>query len=239
MSPPSGEGASGFWTNYVTPSAWQQMSRTSESTGQPVIWTIMPDPIYSGRKAVYLWPAPDADLTIDYLGKFYPRRLFYSGYRPNDRVGTISVSGNTVTGTNTAFTAAMVGSILRISEDGTNHPEGVGGLYPYEHQRYITAYSSATSITIGGTSPGTLTTRKYTVSDPIDVSRGMLNALWRGCERNISYKKGGASLAAAEQKYAETLQNAINDDEPARGPRSCWDRQYGTLIQYWIQGGDA
>lgn len=239
MSPPKGEGGSAFWTHYISPAAWHQLSRSADSTGEVVCWTVMPDPIYSGRQAVYLWPAPDDDLTIDYLGKFYPRRLFYSGYRPNDRVGTISVSGNTVTGTNTAFTAAMVGSILRISEDGTNHPEGVGGLYPYEHQRYITAYSSATSITIGGTSPGTLTTRKYTVSDPIDVSRAMLNALWRGCERNISYKKGGASLASADQKYAEALQNAINDDEPARGPRSCWDPKYGELVQYWIQGGDA
>lgn len=239
MSPPRGEGGSAFWTHYIAPADWHQLTRSADTTGEIVAWTVMPDPIYSGRQAVYLWPAPDDARTIDYLGKFYPRRLFYSGYRPSDRAGTISVSGNTVTGVGTSFTADMVGSILRISEDGTNLPEGVGGLYPYQHQRYITAYSSATSITIGGTSPGTLTTRKYTVSDPLDLSRCMLNALWRGCERNISYKKGGASLASAEQKYAETLQNAINDDEPARGPRSCWDVGYGTMVQYWIQGGDA
>lgn len=239
MSAPKGEGGSAFWTHYISPSAWMQLARSADSTGEVVVWTVMPDPIYSGRQAVYLWPAPDDDRTIDYLGKFYPRRLFYSGYRPSDRAGAISVSGNTVTGVGTSFTADMVGSILRISEDGTNLPEGVGGLYPYQHQRYITAYSSATSITIGGTSPGTLNTRKYTVSDPIDVSRAMLNAFWRGCERNISYKKGGASLESAEQKYSVSLQNAINDDEPARGPRSCWDPAVGTLVQYWIQGGDA
>ncbi len=239
MSPPKGEGGSAFWTHYVTPEQWHYLSRMDGTTGEIVVWTVMPDPIYSGRQAVYLWPAPHESATLDYLGKFYPRRLFFSGYRPSDRVGTISVSGNTVTGTNTAFTAAMVGSILRISEDGTNHPEGVGGLYPYQHQRLITAYSSATGLTVGGDSLGTLTTRKYTVSDPLNVSRGMLNALWRGCERKISYKKGTAAQAAAEAAYTQALRDAMADDEPARGPRSCWDQSYGQPIQYWIQGGES
>jgi hypothetical protein len=239
MSPPQGEGGSSFWTHYVTPEQWHRLSRTDDATGEVVVWTIMADPIYSGRQAVHLWPAPDADGTIDYLGRFYPRRLFYSGYRPNDRVGTISVSGTTVTGTNTAFTADHVGSVLRISEDGTNHPEGVGGLYPYQYQRLITGYSSATSITVSGDSLGTLTGRKYTISDPINVSRGMLNAIWRGCERKVSYKKGAASQAAAEAAYTQALKDAMADDEPARGPRSCWDQHYGEQIQYWIQGGES
>jgi hypothetical protein len=239
MSPPKGEGGSGFWTHYVTPNAWHNLSRISGSIGEVAAWTIMPDPIYSGRQALYMWPAPSESATLDYLGKFYPRRLFFSGYRPSDRVGTISVSGNTVTGTNTAFTAAMVGSILRISEDGTNHPEGVGGLYPYQHQRLITAYSSATSITVGGDSLGSLSTRKYTVSDPIDVSRGMLNALWRGCERKIAYKKGTSAQAAAEAAYTSALRDAMADDDPVRGPRSCWDHGLGQLVQYWIQGGES
>jgi hypothetical protein len=239
MSAPKGEGGSAFWTHYVSPAKWHQLARADGSTGEVLCWTIMPDPVFSGRQAVHLWPAPHADSSIDYLGKFYPRRLFYSGYRPTDRVGTVSVSGNTVTGTNTAFTAEMVGSILRIGEDGTNHPEGAGGLYPYQHQRYITAYSSATSITIGGTSPGTLTTRKYVVTDPIDVSRPMLNALWRACELRMAYKKGGASLAAAKEEYTQALRDAMQADEPNRSPRSCWDSSVGDVVQYWIQGGDA
>ena len=239
MQAPKGEGGSAFWTCYVSPDQWLQQTRSSESTGQLVAWTVMADPIYLGRQAVHLWPAPDANRTIDYIGLYYPRHLRYSGYRPNDRVGTIAVSGTTVTGTGTAFSSAMIGSILRISEDGTNYPEGVGGLYPYQYQRIITAVASTTSLTIGGSSLTVSSGKKYTVSDPIDVARWMINALWRGCERRISHKKGSAATAMAEQDYSIALASAIDDDEPNRSVRSSWDVSYGNISQYWIQGGDA
>lgn len=238
MQAPRGEGGSAFWTSYVSPDRWFQISRSTTTTGQMVAWTIMADPINYGRQAIHFWPAPDDAKTIDYVGLFYPRSLRYSGYRSSERSGTISISGNTVTGTGTAFTADMVGSLLRVSEDGTNYPEGVGGTYPYQYQRIITAYSSATSATISGSSLS-VSSRKYVVTDPLDIGRWMVNALWRGCERKIAYKKGSSAQAMAEQAYATALMDAMNDDEPNRSVRSCWDVPLGDVRQTWIQGGDA
>lgn len=222
--------------HYVTPDEWAYYSRYDQSQGSPVAWTIMADPIYLGRQAVHLWPAPDTKRTIGFLGRFYPRRLKYSGYRTAERVGTVSLSGNTITGTSTTFTSDMVGALIRISENGTDYPDGEGGNSPYEYQRIITAYSSATSLTFGGDAI-TASGRRYCISDPIDLDRPVMDAFWRGCERKVAHKKGTAEQDRAEGTYASALAKALAlDSKFPSAKMSCWDtRNTGAR---WVQGED-
>lgn len=221
---------------YIPPEEWAYYTRYDESQGQALLWTIMADPIYLGRQAVHLWPAPDTRRTIAFLGRFYPRSLLRTGYRSGERVGTVSLSGNTITGTNTAFTSDMVGSVIRISENGTVAPDGIGGDNPYQYQRIITSYSSATSMDFGGDAVSA-STRKYTISDPIDVSRSMIDAFWRGCERRVSNKKGTAAMQVAERDYMIALSKAKSSDSNIpSGVMSCWDAKPQSAR--WVQGGD-
>jgi hypothetical protein len=240
MSDPMGENGTFMFGQYVPPFEWSNIARYGESLGTPAFWTVMADPVFTGRQAVHLWPAPDENVTLAIHGKFHPRSLKLTGHLPAERQGTISVSGSTVTGSGTAFRSDMVGSILRISIDATSAPEGLGGLNPYQYQRPITAYSSATGLTIGGDSVGTITTKKYTISDPLDVSRSMYNAVLRGAELRVSNKKGTPAIKAAEADFARALQRAQEDDSPSMTGQSCWDVMMRRGIrQNWVTGGDA
>jgi hypothetical protein len=240
LDQPLGQSGSAVFAEYIPPARWMEFARFSDATGESCYWTVMADPVYTGRQAVHLWPAPHDAGTIDFLGKFYPRRIKLTGHLPAERSGTISVSGSTVTGVGTAFRSDMVGSALRISIDGTSCPEGLGGLNPYQYQRIITGYSSATSITIGGATVGTVTSKKYTISDPLDIARHMYTAVLRGAERRVAHKKGTSAVPLAEQAYAAALADAMADDSPSMTGASCWDAmQRRGFRQTWVQGGDA
>lgn len=225
-----------FNAKYVTPHEWADFQRLDNSTGSPLIWTIMADPVYVGRQAMFVWPSPDADGEIVFTGRFFPRTLKFTGYRANERVGTVSLSGNTITGTGTAFTEDMVGSLIRVSSDGTTHPDGKDGNNPYVYQRIITGYSSATSLTFGGDAVSA-SGKKYVITDPIDVDRTMINALWRACEAKVAHKKSSAAEAVATAAYREALAGAkASDSRIPNGVMSAWDvRATGTQ---WVQGED-
>lgn len=243
MANPLGEGGNTLFAQYVTPERWLQLSRFSADSGQSVLWTIMADPVYKGRQALHVWPAPGVDGTIAFLGKFYPRSLKFTGHNTAERVGTVAVDATTLvaTGTSTTFRADMIGSVMRISYDGTNSPEGPGGINPYQYQRFISAYSSGTSITLQGDAlAANVSGRKYTISDPIDIARSMWDAFLRGAERRVANKKGVAAVSLAEQAYTVALRKAMAADSPSMSSRSCWDYSGGITLRYsGTQGGDA
>jgi hypothetical protein len=224
------------WSCYVPPDEWEFYNRYDESQGSPVLWTIMADPNFLGRDALHLWPAPDSNRTLEFLGRFYPRGLKRTGYRAADYAGTVSLSGNTITGTSTTFTSDMVGSLIRVSANATTAPDGIDGNNPYETQRIITAYSSATSLTFGGDAVSA-STRKYRITDPLDVPRHMLDAVWRGCERKVAHLKGTSEQDRAEVTYSNALRKAKSSD--TRNPnarQSCWDSR--PIRTEWRQGED-
>lgn len=240
LNRPVDENSGFLWAMYHPPELWLQLTRYSDSSGSPIIWTIMADPVYAGRQAVHFWPAPDSRRTLDFIGKFYPRGLKLTGFRAEERQGTVSISGNTVTGVGTAFTSDMVGSLIRVSSDATNYPDGRGGNNPYAYQRIITAVASGTGATIGG-SAITTSGKKYCITDPLDVNRPMLDALWRGVERKLAGSKKGLQTAQmADQLYAVALNKARASDAGDLQRRSCWDSTvgYGRGTQVWTSGPD-
>jgi hypothetical protein len=226
---------SSFWNRYVSPDEWHFQTHTSGATGTSWLHTIMADPYNTGRLALHLAPAPDVHTTINFIAKFHPRRLKRSGARSSEYTGTVSTTGATITGTGTAFTSDMVGSIIRFSENGTEKPDGLGGLVPYQYQRLIDTFSSTTSLTYSGDAFTDVAGRKFVISDPIDVGRSMLPAFWRACELKLCVKKGLPQYSQADREYTKALRIAMEANSVSYMGRSCWDYvDMPRKVQNWV-----
>jgi hypothetical protein len=107
----------------------------------------------------------------------------------NEHAGTVTntAASTTVTGTDTAFTEAMIGSVIRLSRNSNEEPTGSDGANPAAVERIITAVASATSLTVDEAIAAANTTGvKYVISDPIDVEVPLMQrALYRCAENQM------------------------------------------------------
>lgn len=118
----------------------------------------------------------------------------------------------------------MAGAILRVARaSATTVPDGQGGNNPFERQAYISQDVSITSTTCGIEGSWSVTGRKYTISDPLDLSPPMMIAFFRGCEYKLAQKLQLKNKESAKQDYFMALADAKSADMPARVSRSCWD----------------
>jgi hypothetical protein len=172
---------------YVTPDEAMKMEIVSPTSGSPYYWTIIKDPDSNGW-AIKVYGYPTTNQNIDLTYRRTPRAIRYSGHETAARAGTIARTGSAVTGTNTAFTSAMVGSILRIG-DTTAIPGPLESMNPWVSESLITAYTSATSITApsGTVASGTY----YLVTDPIDVAPHMQQVMRSAAEYWLAKIRGG------------------------------------------------
>lgn len=159
--------SSGLSMNYVHPRDWMTRRRVNSGPAEPRIFTFTGAKTL-GRIALRLWPAPDAVYYIDFLYRRRPRKLVYDQVHD----GTASTTSTAVTGSNTRFKAAHVGSVIRFGTAGESGPEflpgGRDGNNPAVHEALITAYTSETSITIDTAPADDLSGVPYVISDPID-----------------------------------------------------------------------
>lgn len=163
---------------------WLNAGRAQQTPGEPWMYTFMADPDYMGMTCLRFFPPPDAAASYDYAYQRLPRPLVLDQYT----AGTVTASSSsaTVAGTNTLWTANMIGSVLRLSANAMDLPTGFAGTNPFQVQRIITAVGSATSLTVDQVYGETLTGVKYTISDPADIEPGaMLTALHRQIEREL------------------------------------------------------
>lgn len=164
--------------SYVTPDQAMKLERVANSSGAPYHWTIIKDPMTDGW-AIRLIGYPTVAETVDFSYRRAPRPIRYSGHEASARQGSIARSSSAVSGTGTAFTLDMVGSILRV---GTTQPPGsLSSLSPYVSETVITAVGNATSLATqssGTVSPGT----QYAVTDPLDLAPHMHNAMYSAAE---------------------------------------------------------
>lgn len=214
-----------WWSGlYVTPDQAMKLERVSNTSGSPLHWTIIKDPDSTGW-AIKLMGYPTGKETIDFTYRRSARPIRYSGHEPSLRQGTISRSGATVTGNGTAFSAAMVGSILRVG-DTTTIPGPIESLAPWVEEAVITAHSSSTSITAGS---GTIaSTTKYLITDPIDVAPHMAQAMDSACDYWLSRIRG-VKAEAAFALYQRDLRLAMEREQLA--PLS------GRSGRVWHDGG--
>ena len=215
-----------WWSGlYVTPDQAMKIERISNSSGEPYHWTVIKDPDSTGW-AIKVIGYPTRQETLDFTYRRTARPIRYSGHEAALRQGTISRSTTAVTGSGTAFAAAMVGSILRVG-DTANVPGPIESLTPWVSEGKITAVGGATSLTTADS--GTIAaTTKYLITDPIDIAPHMHAAMDSACDYWLARIRGTGEDKAF-QLYQRDLRLAMEQDQLA--PLS------GRSREVWHDGG--
>lgn len=207
---------------YVPPEEWLRMERMLGNVGGPFRWTVMGDPSYFSRMAVFLDGYPTEAATFDYLAIRSPRQLRYDGIQAASRMNVLHTAGSTaVMSVNKPFVGAMVGCVIRISTDAVNLPTGWADTNPYREQKVLTAVGSnetaAYTATVDSawetTTPSTLTAKGVlaSVTDVVDVPELAINAFLACCRVSFSrMNQEGGEAEAAELDYQRELIMAMS-----------------------------
>lgn len=214
----------------MSPAEWLRSVRYSSQTGWPRFYTVMPDDRLPDRFQMRLYPTPDQAATLDFVYYRRPRAVrFY-----DVTAGTVSLSASsaTVTGSGTAFSSAMVGSVLRANESpaAKDPPTGYEGLNPFAFESVITAVASATSLTVADAASAAAAGVRYRVSDPLDVDQAVMrSALAAGAVAFAArFTREPKDRRMADEEYRLELLKAMEaDDRAARsrvvgGDRGPW-----------------
>jgi hypothetical protein len=223
---------------YVSQDSAMKMERSQSIQGPPSYWTISPALSQCGY-ALRIIGYPVTVESLDFTYRRASRTLRISGHEASARQGTISAAGTTVTGTGTAFTASMVGSVLRVG--GADYPQSLSGISPYVAESRITAVASATSLTVADSLSAS--GAKYLVTDPIDMPPGMHNVMLSGAEYWLSRTRG-ANPEKVFSMYQRDLRLAMENDAITRQQwesQTVWDSMgwKSPLMADNFDGGNA
>ena len=170
-----------------------------------------------GRQALVFNPCPSDDRHFDVWYEISPRPLTTM----RESIGTISFSAATVTGTDTTFTSAMEGSILRVGASTDKEPTSPmgnrsdnGAFNPPAFESRIVRVNSATSLLLETSTTTTYTGVKYSISDPIDVEQtSMWTAFLRGAEYALSRMTNESRTQQRSADYIQAIRFAMEDDQ--------------------------
>jgi hypothetical protein len=196
---------------YEKPGDWLQRLRFYRGTATPRLYTIRGSPDFMNAMAISFFPPPDQAYPIDMVYKRQPRPLRTDQYN----AGTVTVTSGSadVSGSGTAFTSAMVGSVIRLSADRNLDPTARWGSNPAAVERIVTAVSSGTALTVDDAVGDTYSSTRYVISDPVDVeTTSMLTALLRGAEMQTGYARNREDYRKFETAYREALVRAREAD---------------------------
>lgn len=197
--------------SYITPDQAMKLERVSNSPGEPYHWTVIKDPHGSGW-AIKIVGHPTQQETLDFTYRRTARPIRFSGHEPALRQGTIARSAANVTGNGTAFSAAMVGSILRVG-DTTSIPGSIESMTPWVSESTIASQTNATALETHDS--GTIAaTTKYLITDPMDVPPHMHSALDSACDYWLSRIRG-IKTDEAFGLYQRDLRLAMEQDQLA------------------------
>jgi hypothetical protein len=192
---------------YTHPREWLYEGRSACSQGTPHSYTVTGDPKWPGRLAMRVFPWPGEARSIDFIYKRSPRLLLSA----EDAQGKVSLSlgGNLVTGTGTAFRPGMVGSVLRLSSTAIRLPTSGFGANPAAFETLITSYVSPNAVGVADPAPQVFDTVAYTISDRLDIEEGsMLNAYLRCVEMHLGMVRTLKDKPSARSQFAEALERA-------------------------------
>jgi hypothetical protein len=204
------------------PRDWLYENRYVFAQGVPLYYTIVGDPQYPGRLSMKIFPWPIEAKSVDFVYKRRPRPLMNLLYSGGTSTVSVTAGSQTVIGVGTTFTPAMVGSVIRIASGGTKAPSSlIMGEQRVILESVITAYVSATSVTISDPADIAYTTSPYTISDSIDIEQGvMLNALLRGVEKHLGMNRTLKDKPSALKQYDIALSEAKSADSRSFTGRS-------------------
>lgn len=166
-----------------------------------------------GRMAMQVYPYPADDTTLDLNYGRSMRPLQHSGKALGDMVGTVSVSGATVTGTSTLFTNSMVGSVIRFNALSTTAgtPTGWTGDNPAAYEASVLSVTSATELILDS-AIDTLTGVRYSVSDPLDAPPVFIQAIVKMAELNLARRLAIKNSTAYDRAAHDAIRTAKRVD---------------------------
>lgn len=181
--------------------------------------------------AFVIRPPSDSVRNYEFFYRFRPRDMTLPA--GVNTTGTVSTSSTTVTGVGTAFTQDMVGCVIRFGTT-QNAPDGRQSAYKYQAQRFITAVTSATVLSINSALTTELSGVKHEVSDPVDVEPGgMWNAFLRRVEYELSiqrHKDDPKAISEGEARYIRAVREAMaTDSRGFRGEGRGYRDRLGTI----------
>ena len=205
---------------YIPPQEWMFLERHEHAEGSPMAWTIMPDPDKNGGYAIFVYPYPDENETLDFIYQRYARTMKYTGYESAARTGTITVSASStaVTGSGTSWTSDMAGSYMRFI-NGTTVPDGLGGLNPFSEQRKIRSVTTTTALVLDTAVDNAYTAKAFCISDPVDVPDPFWEPFCRCCEWQLAMTGRIKDVDAKFGYYQAALRRAFELDAVMEIPR--------------------
>ena len=205
---------------YISPDQWNQLEIRERTASTPTFWTLLGDPNTYASMAIVVHPAVSTAERMRFIYQRAPRQLRYDGYG-SERTGTVTISAaaTAVTGTTTTFLTEHIGSVIRFGTT-SDVPTGISGLNPYKEQQTIGTYTSATSIALSAAVTNAYSAVKYTISDPIDVYPGTINALIRGIEYQFAIMTRQKDVDSAYSLYKEAKIQAYESDNHIAEPRT-------------------
>ncbi len=218
---------------YMHPRDWSGQRRVNVGPGQPWAYTYLGNVATPGSINMAIFPPPDTTYQIDVLYKRRARPLVYSQVN----AGLVSVSGTTVTGVGVAFTAAMVGSVIRFGIDNQTVPTGPTGDAPAVFEATIVSLTSASVVEIDAAPPSSLASVTYLISDPVDLDVGVMGEYFlRECEkqwRMIARSKSNPEEIPAYERAIQQAREADNRDTSRAAVMRSQSRRSG-FIHYPI-----
>lgn len=196
------------WLDYVNPTMFETDVRKQYlvSGGRPRFFTVSRDFRNTGRQLFSLWPYPDTEMRIRMGYVRHPADILIWSYE----TGKIALTSadETVTGTDTTFTANMVGCLLRSGSDIVNVPTDADGAFPAVNEAVIASYTSATSLELAEAASTTQAEASVSISSLIDIDFNTMTELilYRARLELCKIRKMEAQLRQQyEQDYAQAL----------------------------------
>lgn len=223
----------GFWeASYVTPSEWMARERFLRQGGRTDFWTIMRDTKTRNRWAIHVAPYPSTAEPLGFIYRRRPRPMRFPGTESGERTATVTgtAAADTLT-TSVALSTDFAGSVIRLRDDTTNIPTGMGGRYPFDEQHIIRSISSTTVTLDGTTLEKAYSGDKMVVSDPVDMNEAMLEAFKAQIEYRLARMHGGGR----DMPSLNTMKSLA--DAEIRRAMECESRNLPTryVVFDWVQ----
>lgn len=223
---------SGQWTTfdgriltYVSLVEWlayQAVGGTIQ--GGPFRYTLLGDPHRPSGLLALFDPSPGAVTAVSLNYQRIPRPVQVIAYEAGK--AALAAASPTVTGSGTAFTSAMTGSIFRLSADPKSAPTGIAGANPASFESVILSINSPSSLTLTDDSPVSVNAGTYRISDPLDYEAGpMTEALFKmGAMYLLAKRRDIKSNRNAMVEFQEAFDTARAADCRVNGPQTLTGR---------------
>lgn len=196
------------WLDYVNPAMFETDVRKQYlvSGGRPRYFTVSRDFRNSGRQLFSLWPYPTTEMRIRMGYVRHPADILIWSYETGKIA--LTAADETVTGTDTVFTANMVGCLLRSGSDIVNVPTDADGAFPAVNEAVIASYTSATSLELAEAAATTQAEASVCISSLLDFDYNTMTelVLYKARLELCKIRKMEAQLRQQyEQDYAQAL----------------------------------